>query len=66
MPYDDFREITRLSEVFHRAQVMGDLNNDMAGRETGRIRRRTARDPQGLPAQWWFEACRPSYECARQ
>ncbi len=39
MPFDDFEHLERLSAVFHRAQVLEDLNNDMAGRETGRIRR---------------------------
>ncbi len=39
MPFDDFEHLERLSAVFRRAQVLDDLNNDMAGRETGRIRR---------------------------
>ena len=39
MPYDDFTKITRLTEVFEQARVQNDLNNDIAGREVGRMRR---------------------------
>lgn len=39
MPFDDFQDTTKLAEAFERAKVRDDLNNDMAGRETGRIRR---------------------------
>lgn len=39
MPDGDFNKITRLQEVFERVRVQDDLNNDMAGRVVGRIRR---------------------------
>ncbi|MEM7664102.1 MAG: hypothetical protein AAF292_17810 [Pseudomonadota bacterium] len=42
MPFDeieDFQIAANLAEVFTRAQVTHDLNNDMAGRDTGRQHR---------------------------